>query len=163
MLAWLGLGANLQQPLAQLKEAIRRINQTAGIELLQTSSFYRTPPWGDEDQPDFINAVVQVETSLAPLELLRQMQSIENDMGRVRKDRHWGPRMIDIDVLMHGNQTMDSQALMLPHPRMHERAFVLLPLCELDPAIEIPGRGRAVEFLDELGHAGITLWPGDQG
>lgn len=161
MIAWLGLGANLQEPLAQLTEAIQRIKNTTAVEVLQVSSFYKTPPWGDEDQPDFINAVVQVETKLAPIELLQQTQNIENDMGRVRKDRRWGPRLIDIDVLLYADQTIDSDQLSLPHPRMHERAFVLLPLCELDSEIVIPGRGRADRLLSGLDHDGITLIAGD--
>ena len=161
MLAWLGLGANLQQPLAQLNEAIQHIKKTTGVEVLQVSSIYKTPPWGDEDQPDFLNAVVHIETSLTAIELLRQMQNIENDMGRVRKDRRWGPRLIDIDVLLYAEQTIDSRELSLPHPRMHERAFVLLPLCELEPATEIPGKGRADSLLAGLEHDEITLWTGN--
>ena len=155
MLTWLGLGANLQQPQAQLNQAIERISQTTGIEVLQVSSFYKTPPWGDEDQPDFINAVVNIETDLQPLALLRQMQAIENDMGRVRKDRRWGPRLIDIDVLLYGNQSIQSNELVLPHPRMHERAFVLMPLCELDPSTEIPGLGKVDGLLAKLDCEGI--------
>lgn len=161
MLAWLGLGANLQQPLRQLKDAILRIEQTAGVGELQLSSFYKTPPWGDKDQPDFINAVVRIETSLTPIELLHQMQSIENDMGRVRKDRRWGPRLIDIDVLLYADQSIKSEELNVPHPCMHERAFVLLPLCDLDPAIVIPGWGRADSLLADLDHAGIMKCTGD--
>lgn len=161
MLAWLGLGANLQQPLAQLNESIQRISHTPGVAVLQVSSFYKTPPWGDEDQPDFINAVVRIETSLAPIELLHHMQSIETDMGRVRKGRRWGPRLIDIDVLLYADQSIDSKELSLPHPRMHQRAFVLLPLCELEPEIEIPGRGRAGSLLAGLSSDGITLCAGD--
>jgi 2-amino-4-hydroxy-6-hydroxymethyldihydropteridine diphosphokinase len=155
MQAWLGLGANLQHPQAQLTEAIKQISHIPECEVLQVSSFYQTPPWGDEDQPDFINAVVKINTSLQAIELLHQMQAIENDMGRVRKDRRWGPRLIDIDLLLFGDESIESEELTLPHPRMHERAFVLLPLYELDPLIEIPGLGTAEKLLAHLAVEGI--------
>ncbi len=157
MRAWIGLGANLQQPIAQLKEAIRRMAAASDIEVLATSSFYRTPPWGDEQQSDFVNAVVLLETSLQPLDLLHQLQAIENDMGRVRKGRRWGPRLIDIDILLYEQLQIKSDELTVPHPHMHERAFVLLPITELDPKIEIPGKGRVDELLNAIGQNGIEF------
>ena len=99
MKAWLGLGSNLQQPVKQLNEALNRLGETDDLEVLRVSSFYRTPPWGDEEQNDFINAVAEIETSLDPLPLLRVLQSIENTMGRQRDGRRWGPRKIDLDLL----------------------------------------------------------------
>ena len=155
MQAWLGLGANLQHPVMQLNEALSRLAQTDGIELCQTSSFYRTPPWGYEQQNDFINAVVQIETSLDPLTLLHSLQSIENAMGRQRSGHRWGPRIIDIDLLLFEDQTICSTELSVPHPRMHERAFVLLPLAELDEGIVIPGQGVVGALLSELDYSGI--------
>lgn len=157
MRAWIGLGANLQQPLVQLQEAIRRIASAADIEILSTSSFYRTPPWGDKQQDDFINAVVLLETALQPLDLLHQLQAIENDMGRVRKGRQWGPRLIDIDILLYEQLEIDSEELTVPHPHMHERAFVLLPIAELDPTIEIPGKGGVDALLRAVDQSGIEL------
>lgn len=157
MHAWIGLGANLQQPLVHLREAIRRISSVADIEILMTSSFYRTPPWGDKQQDDFVNAVVLLKTGLQPLDLLHQLQAIENDMGRVRKGRRWGPRLIDIDMLLYEQLQMDSEELTLPHPHMHERAFVLLPIAELDPTIEIPGKGRVDALLRAVDQDGIEL------
>jgi len=150
MQAWLGLGANLQQPVLQLKEALKRLGQTVGIEVSQVSSFYRTPPWGDEQQDDFVNAVVQIETSLEPLNLLQSMQAIENVMGRQRSGSRWGPRLIDVDLLLFGNQTVNETALLVPHPHMHERAFVLLPLAELDEELDIPGHGMVGSLLSRL-------------
>lgn len=150
MKAWLGLGANLQQPAMQLEEALNCLAQSDGIEVHQTSSFYRTPPWGDEQQDDFINAVVQIETDLDPLTLLHRLQSIENAMGRQRSGHRWGPRIIDIDLLLFADQTICSTELLVPHPRMHERAFVLLPLAELDAEIEIPGQGVVGALLSQL-------------
>jgi len=147
MQAWIGLGANLQQPLQQLKDAIQRLSLLAESEVLATSSFYRTPPWGDIHQHDFINAVVLISTRLQPLDLLHHLQAIETDMGRVRKGRRWGPRLIDIDILMYEQQQINSDELTVPHPHMHERAFVLLPLAELDAEIEIPGKGSVETCL----------------
>jgi 2-amino-4-hydroxy-6-hydroxymethyldihydropteridine diphosphokinase len=155
MMAWLGLGSNLRQPLRQLKTALERLGSVEGIEILKTSGFYRTPPWGDEQQDDFINAVVQIETGLGPLALLHELQSIENGMGRQRSGRRWGPRLIDIDLLLYGDQQYRSEELELPHPRMHERAFVLLPLCELDALTMIPGHGAAGTLLEGLDSRGI--------
>ena len=155
MKAWLGLGSNLQQPVSQLKDALGRVGQLEGIEILEASGLYRTPPWGDDQQDDFINAVVRIETELAPVPLLHALQSIENVMGRQRSGRRWGPRLIDIDLLLFGEQQYHSEELQLPHPRMHERAFVLLPLCELDATLEIPGRGVIENLLQQLDCSGI--------
>jgi len=155
MKAWLGLGSNLQQPVAQLRQALASLGEAGGLEVLRVSSFYSTPPWGDEQQDDFINAVVEIETSLDPIPLLRVLQSIENVMGRQRSGRRWGPRLIDIDLLLYGDQTFRSADLMVPHPRMHERAFVLIPISELDAELEIPGHGAVSELLQPLDVSGI--------
>ena len=146
MNAWLGLGSNLADPVAQLNEALGRLGVAEDIRILKTSSLYRTPPWGDEEQDDFINAVAHIETGLQPIPLLRELQSIENVMGRQRSGHRWGPRLIDIDLLLYGYQQIQSQELELPHPRMHERAFVLVPLCELDAASNSPGHGAGSEL-----------------
>ena len=156
MKAWLGLGSNLQQPVAQVWDAIHRLARVDGIDVLRTSGLYRTPPWGDESQDDFTNAVVQVETGLDALSLLHEVQLIEKEMGRQRiKQRRWGPRLIDIDLLLYADQHFQSEELEVPHPRMHERAFVLVPLCELDARLVIPGRGVAGKLLSEIDTGGI--------
>jgi len=155
MRAWLGLGANLQQPLKQLQLALDKLKQSTAISLVEVSSYYRTPPWGDQQQDDFINAVAQIETNLAPLPLLHVLQSIENDMGRSRDGRRWGPRVIDIDLLLFGGHRCQGAELEIPHPRMHERAFVLMPLSELDFNLEIPGRGAVGSLLAQLNCDGI--------
>lgn len=156
MKAWFGLGSNLQQPVSQLRGALGKLGLAEGIEILNVSSLYRTPPWGDDQQADFVNAVVQAETELEPVPLLRLMQSIENDMGRQRNGRHWGPRVIDIDLLLYAELELQTEELVLPHPHMHERAFVLVPLCELDRSIRIPGHGVAEDLLQQLDTDGIV-------
>jgi len=155
MKAWLGLGSNLQQPASQLKDAVGRLGLLEGVEILKVSGFYRTPPWGDDQQDDFINAVVRIETELAPLPLLHALQGIENEMGRQRSGHRWGPRLIDIDLLLYGDLQVQSEELELPHPRMHERAFVLVPLCEFDKTVTIPGHGVAEVLLQKLDTSGI--------
>jgi 2-amino-4-hydroxy-6-hydroxymethyldihydropteridine diphosphokinase len=155
MIAWLGLGSNLQQPVEQLQHAYKRLAESDDIEVLKASSMYQTPPWGDERQADFVNAVVQIETGLSPLALLHVLQSLENEMGRRRSDRRWGPRIIDIDLLLYDDQVFHTEELDLPHPRMHERAFVLLPLSELESTLEIPGHGTIGALLSQLDCSGI--------
>ena len=159
MKAWLGLGSNLQQPAEQLKGALKRLAATNGVVILQTSSFYLTPPWGDQKQDDFINAVVQVETSLEPISLLSELQSIEQVMGRKRSGRPWGPRLIDIDLLLYEDQKIQLDELEVPHPRMHERAFVLVPLAELDPGLEITGHGSVENCLQQIDCSSIRRQP----
>jgi len=161
MKAWLGLGSNLQQPVSQLKDALRRLGQLEGTEISEVSGFYRTPPWGDDQQDDFINAVVRIETDLGPVPLLHALQGIENEMGRQRSGRRWGPRLIDIDLLLYGDQQLHSEELELPHPRMHERAFVLIPLCELDKTVTIPGHDVAELLLQQLDCSGIFRLRGE--
>ena len=155
MKAWLGLGSNLQHPLQRLWEAIDRLEQLEGIEVENVSSFYLTPPWGDKEQNDFINAVAQVETGLDPISLLHALQEIEGKMGRQRSERRWGPRLIDLDLLLFGDQQYHSDELDLPHPRMVERAFVLVPLCELAATLEIPGHGVVEKLLAQVDSSGI--------
>lgn len=150
MKAWLGLGSNLDQPEDQLREALRRLEEADQVEILRVSSFYRTPPWGDAEQNDFINAVAEIETDLRPLPLLEVLQSIESVMGRVRSGRRWGPRKIDLDLLLYAEERFQSPELEIPHPRMSERAFVLVPLCELEAGLEIPGLGEAKRLLRDL-------------
>lgn len=154
--AWLGLGSNQQHPAAQLTEALTRLQKVAGIEILETSAFYRTPPWGDAQQDDFVNAVARIDTRFEPGPLLAVLQSIETTMGRQRTQRRWGPRLIDLDLLLVGDRLIQTAELELPHPRMHQRAFVLLPISELNAKLEIPGRGRVSLLLEKLDCKGIT-------
>ncbi|MCA1778507.1 MAG: 2-amino-4-hydroxy-6-hydroxymethyldihydropteridine diphosphokinase [Xanthomonadaceae bacterium] len=148
---FVALGSNLDDPEKQLDRALDALSKLPGSRLRAISPRYWSPPWGDPDQPEFLNAVASLETSLKPLELLRLMQQIEDRQGRQRaEDRRWGPRPIDLDLLLYGEQTIRQAQLEVPHARMCERAFVLKPLADLAPQVEVPGRGRVEELLADL-------------
>ncbi len=162
MIAWLGLGSNQHHPVARLLEALAKLAELEPVDVLACSCFYSTPAWGDEDQEDFVNAVAKIVTDINPLSLLGELQSIENVMGRQRSARRWGPRIIDIDLLLYGDIQYRSDDLVLPHPHMHERAFVLMPLCEIDKSLHIPGFGNAEKLLRGLDSSAICCL-GDRG
>lgn len=141
--AYIGLGSNLGNSLITLKQALERLNQNQKMEVIKTSSFYKTSPVGYKDQDDFVNAVALLETSLPPLELLDHLLNLEQEFKRVRLFKN-GPRTLDLDLLLYDNLIMDTSKLILPHPRMCERAFVLVPLNEIAPTLIIPKSERAV-------------------
>lgn len=132
MIAYLGLGSNLDQPRRQVLKAITELQQWPGITVTKHSALYQTQPVGPQDQPDFINAAVEIDTDLSPQALLVACQALEQQHGRVRQ-RHWGERTLDIDILLYGDVQLDTPALTIPHPRMHEREFVLRPLADIAP------------------------------
>jgi len=138
--AYVGLGANLGDPLAQLRSALGAIDRLPGTSRVATSSVYRSAPVGYLEQPDFYNAVVAIDTTLSPQALLAALLDIESAGGRTREFRN-APRRIDLDLLLYGDRRVDDPDLTVPHPRLGERAFVLLPLAEIAPTCEIPGRG----------------------
>lgn len=146
--AYLSLGTNLGDRLGHLREAARLLHQR-GVRLLRASSVYETAAVGMTDQPPFLNAVLEVETDLSPSELLEVAHSVERTLGRQRSVR-WGPRTLDIDILLYDNRKIDLPDLQVPHPRMHQRRFVLLPLLELQPDAVIPGAGPAAECLRQI-------------
>lgn len=151
--AYIGLGGNLGQPMRQLDLAVDELAALPECRLVAESPRYRTAPVGDPDQPEFINSVVALETGLAPLELLRRMQSIELRLGRRRDlERRWGPRTIDLDLLLYGDLVIDLPELQVPHPRLTVRGFVLAPLADLAPDLEIPAWGPVSVSL-----AGVDL------
>ena len=147
--AYIGLGSNLEDPVLQLKTALQELDQLPQTRLLQASSLYSSKPVGPQDQPDFVNAVACVETSLAPLELLDQLQGLEQAHRRVR-ERHWGPRTLDLDLLLYGDQIISHPRLDVPHTQMHLRGFVLLPLSEIAPGLQIPDRGSVTDILPNI-------------
>ncbi len=135
---YLGLGSNLGDKIGYIEKAIALLENSDGIRNLRASSLYKTEPIGNVDQDWFVNAVVEIETDLNPMQLLECCQGIETKLGRKRIEK-WGPRTLDIDVLLYGNAEIKSAEIEIPHPRMVERAFVLRPLAELNPCIEISG------------------------
>ena len=145
-LAYVALGANLADPTTQVRAALTALTELPQSRLLRASSLYRTAPVGIAHQPDFINAVAALETTLSPHELLAALFAIEAAFGR-RRDYHHAPRTLDLDLLLYDDQVIDSPQLTLPHPRLHLRAFVIAPLLEIAPDCRIPGRGLAAAWL----------------
>ncbi|MEX2459209.1 MAG: 2-amino-4-hydroxy-6-hydroxymethyldihydropteridine diphosphokinase [Actinomycetota bacterium] len=145
MQAFLGLGSNIGDRLEHLRGAVRHLSDVAGIRVVRSSRVYETDPVGGPEQPDFLNAVIEVDTMLTPRDLLHACLEVEEDLGRQRGTR-WGPRTIDIDVLSYGEEDVFEEDLEIPHPRMHERGFVLVPLLELVADPRLPG-GRNVTGL----------------
>jgi len=148
--AYVGLGANMGEPRRQLEQALRELDEVRLTRVMSRSSLYRSAPLGYADQPDFVNAVAQLETRLPAKELLAELQAIEARHGRERSFAN-APRTLDLDLLLFGEELVSEPDLTVPHPRMHERAFVLLPLLEIAPDAAIPGRGKASALLQHLG------------
>ena len=154
--AFIGLGSNQGDVHRQLDQALAALAELPRSLLIRCSPRYWTTPVGDPDQPEFLNAVAEIDTALEPLDLLRRMQSIENDLGRVRDlDRRWGARTIDLDLLLFGHAVIRHADLVVPHPRMARRAFVLKPLADLVPRLEVPGLARVAELLGDLDARGV--------
>jgi 2-amino-4-hydroxy-6-hydroxymethyldihydropteridine diphosphokinase len=151
---FVGIGSNLADPEANVRRAIEKLAVTADMRVVATSSLYRTAPVGRLDQPDFVNAVVELETGFDPGPLLDELLSMEKEFGRQRSTRN-APRIIDLDLLIHGDQVCESDHLTLPHPRMSERAFVLVPLVEIAASVEVGDLGTAVELLTVLSTDGV--------
>ncbi len=146
MQIYLGLGSNLESPVEQLRAARAAIANMSGISETGFSSLYRSPPMGGKEQPDYVNAVMAIETKLSPLELLTVTQTIENEHGRIRSER-WGARTLDIDILLFGDEVLNLPDLIVPHYGMVERAFVLYPLFEIAPDLEIPTHGKLADLV----------------
>lgn len=142
--AAIGLGSNIGDKASNIAQAIALLTEEGDISLVARSRDYRSQPWGVADQDWFVNAAITVATDLAPLELLRRCQRVENEMGRVRQQK-WGPRLIDVDVLTYRDETIDLPDLKVPHPYLAQRAFVLVPLQDIAPALRIGG--QSVEEL----------------
>ena len=147
MLAYIGLGGNLGDVPACLERALKSLDGLPCCRLVGRSPFYRNAPLGRSDQPDYVNAVAALETDLKPHALLAELQRIESLEGRVREER-WGPRTLDLDLLLYGDRRIDDSDLTVPHPGMPERAFVLYPLRDIDPGLVIPGLGELQPLIE---------------
>lgn len=154
--AYIALGSNLENPEAQIEAAFDALATIAGSRLVKRSSLYRTAPVGYADQPDFINAAGAFETTLAPRALLDALLGLEAARGRARTFVN-APRTLDLDVLLYGDRQIAENGLTVPHPRMHERAFVLVPLAEIAPDCVVPGRGTVRELLRSVDQSGVSL------
>lgn len=155
--AYIGLGANLGDPAVQIRTALDGLR--AQVSSLRCSSLYRSAPIGEAGQPDYCNAVCEVETLLSPEALMQMLLTLEREAGRVRDGRRWGARRLDLDLLHYEGVRSETSTLRLPHPEIVRRNFVLVPLAELTPALEIPGLGIVAELALRIGHAGLEPWP----
>jgi 2-amino-4-hydroxy-6-hydroxymethyldihydropteridine diphosphokinase len=153
--AYVALGSNLDAPRAQVRRALAELSELPGTTLVAQSSLYRTPPMGPQDQPPYINAVAALDTNLSAINLLKALLGIERAHGRVRGGERWGPRTLDLDVLLYGDQQIDDASLTVPHPGIADRAFVLYPLSEIAPGIVIPGKGALPALLASCPPEGI--------
>jgi len=156
MRVYIGLGSNLDDPAAQVRSGLNAIAKLDQTRLETCSSMYRSAPVGLRAQPDFVNAVCRVKTSQPPELLLQNLLEIERVHGRIRQGERGGPRTLDLDLLIYGTQTINLPEITVPHPRLHERAFVLYPLLEIDPDLVIPGKGRASDWLARCADQSIT-------
>jgi 2-amino-4-hydroxy-6-hydroxymethyldihydropteridine diphosphokinase len=145
--AFIGLGGNLGDVRMRLESAIHAIDAVPGMRVTARSRFYRTPPWGNVSQPEFLNAAVEISTTLEPVALLDALLTIEREAGRVRDGERWGPRTLDLDLLAYADEVIDDERLSVPHPRIAERAFVLLPLADIAADLILPGLGRVSDLL----------------
>jgi 2-amino-4-hydroxy-6-hydroxymethyldihydropteridine diphosphokinase len=158
--AYVGIGGNEGDVETVLTEALWAVDALPQTSVRSQSAFYRTPAWGRTDQPDFLNAVVEVQTRLEARVLLESLLAIELRFGRVRSEtQRWGPRAVDLDLLLYGDDVLDEPGLRVPHPHLHERAFVLVPLAEIAPTLAVPGQGDVKTLLAAVDVSGIEAIP----
>ena len=150
IISYIGVGSNQDDPAAQCRKAMDEMATVPEVRLLGRSSFYRTEPVGDTGQDDFVNAVCEIRTTLRPRQLLETLQGIERRLGR-RETKRWGPRVIDLDILLYGQDVVEEDDLVIPHPACHTRRFVLIPLCEIASYVIHPAFGVSIKgLLDRL-------------
>lgn len=155
---YLALGSNLADPLHQVRNALDALAAIPHTRRAAVSSFYRTPPYGPPDQPDYLNAAVALDTQLSPEALLDHTQRIELEQGRVRKAERWGPRTLDLDILLFGDRVLNTPRLTVPHYDMHNRAFMLVPLLEIAPQARLPDGRALAAIAAELDSSAILPW-----
>ena len=160
-IAYIGLGSNLMHnsnaPEQNIMSAIQFLSEIQSSRMLNVSSLYKSKPVGPQDQDDYINAVVELDTDLSAFELLENLQAIEDKHGRVRTGEHWGARTLDLDLLIYGSDRIDNERLTVPHVEMINRAFVLVPLADINPECVIPGAGPIKNYLDDMGQIDLEL------
>ncbi|TBM08554.1 2-amino-4-hydroxy-6-hydroxymethyldihydropteridine diphosphokinase [Hafnia alvei] len=155
---YIALGSNLANPLHQVQSALNALAELPLTTLIATSSLYRTPPLGPQDQPDYLNAVVALDTDLSAENLLDHTQKIELEHGRVRKDERWGPRTLDLDILLFGDEIINTERLTVPHYDMKNRQFMLYPLAEIAPELRFPSGESLQSVIAQLGAEPLTRW-----
>ncbi len=152
---YIGIGSNLNDPVQQVNQAITELAQITNSEMLKCSSLYRSMPMGPVNQADYINAVCALNTQLEPIALLDKLQGIEQQHGRVRSGERWGPRTLDLDILLFGEKIISSERLIIPHPGLDQRSFVLYPLYEIAPHLDVPGCGLLKTLIDGCDQTGL--------
>jgi 2-amino-4-hydroxy-6-hydroxymethyldihydropteridine diphosphokinase len=157
MPAYVGIGSNLDDPLARVRRAFAELARLDGCRLIASSRIYRSPPLGPQNQPDFVNAVAGLLTTLTPHELLDALKRLEVSLGRTTSIERWGPRYIDLDLLLYAGERIDTPALKVPHAGVPERNWVLYPLMDIAPDLSVAGHGRVRDLADRVGSAGLTL------
>lgn len=155
---YIAIGSNLSDPETQALNAISALKTLPKSEFVAASSLYSSTPMGPQNQPDYINAVAVIDTELTPIELLDCTQAIELEHGRVRKEERWGPRTLDLDILLYGNEVIDSERLTIPHYGMKEREFVLYPLAEIEPNLQLPDGAELTKLLKQVDRNGLRIW-----
>lgn len=155
---YIAIGSNLNDPVTQTSNAIEALKNLSQTRFLNASSLYSSSPMGPQDQPDYINAVVSIETDLSPIALLNLTQAIELEYGRTRKGERWGPRTLDLDILLYGNEIINSERLVVPHYGMKEREFVLYPLAEIAPNLKLPDGTELSTLLQHVDKNGLAIW-----
>lgn len=155
-IVYVGLGSNMGDTEQHIISALKSLGDIQSTKIMQTSSLYKSKPVGPQDQADYINAVARLDTELSALELLDELQAIENEHGRVRNE-HWGPRTLDLDILMFGNKIINNDRLTVPHPEIPNRCFVLVPLAEIDSECVIPEAGNVRELIKKVDQEGLEI------
>ncbi|WP_329350040.1 2-amino-4-hydroxy-6-hydroxymethyldihydropteridine diphosphokinase [Vibrio natriegens] len=155
---YIAVGSNLADPVSQAKQAIEALKTLPESKFVKASQLYSSTPMGPQNQPDYINAVVAIQTNLTPLQLLDCTQAIEQVQGRVRKDERWGPRTLDLDIVLYGNEVINSERLTIPHYGMKEREFVLYPLAEIAPSLQLPDGTEVSSLLNQVDRNGLNIW-----
>ena len=159
-IVYIGLGSNIEQPYLQIKNAIIALAELPAITVIRDSGYFKSKPMGPEDQPDYVNAVVEIETSMAAAELLKHCQLIEKQQGRI-KSRHWGERTIDLDILLYAETQIKTEVLTVPHPGICQRDFVFMPLLKLNPEIKVPGTGLLSDIVKTVEQPAVEKYKTD--